>query len=88
MDKIVFSKIFLKHFKQRIKTNKSLIEQYEERVGLFIKDRKNPSLKDHKLIGKKSDFRAFSINGDVRIVYRIVDNYYRFEDIGTHNQVY
>lgn len=88
MNDIILSGDFVKHFKKRIKPKLSLMKSYEERVDLFLKNRNESVLKDHKLIGKMSDFRAFSITGDIRVVYRIVNNYYRFEDIGTHNQVY
>jgi len=46
-------------------------------------------LKDHPLTGKKQGLRAFSITGDVRIVYHFVsDDFVEFLDIGSHNQVY
>jgi len=45
-------------------------------------------LRDHKLIGKKKNFRAFSVTGDIRVVYIIVDSNIWLFDIGSHNQVY
>ena len=45
-------------------------------------------LDDHALIGSMKGLRAFSIGGDVRVVYREADEYYEFLDIGSHNQVY
>jgi len=32
--------------------------------------------------------RAFSVGGDLRVVYRETEEYYEFLDIGSHNQVY
>ncbi|MDO8609629.1 MAG: type II toxin-antitoxin system mRNA interferase toxin, RelE/StbE family [bacterium] len=48
----------------------------------------NPLLKDHKLIGSLNGLRAFSITGDVRVVYRIEGDILELYDIGSHNQVY
>ena len=80
---------FKKLYKSRIAPNKKLVQQTGVRISLFQSNRKNPSLKDHKLTGAKKELRAFSISGDIRIVYRpISDNEVIFLDIGSHNQVY
>lgn len=79
---------FRHHFKKRIAPNPKLIKQFEARLKLFLKDRKNPVLKDHRLVGKQKNFRAFSITGDVRVIYRVQGRVVRFYDVGTHNQVY
>lgn len=87
--KIYFSKDFVKNFKKRILQNSAVEKKYKERVEIFIKNRKYPILKDHKLIGKKKDFRSFSITGDIRVIYtRESKDTFIFIDIGTHNQVY
>ncbi|MBI2596394.1 type II toxin-antitoxin system mRNA interferase toxin, RelE/StbE family [Candidatus Daviesbacteria bacterium] len=86
--KIKFYKQFVKHLTQRVKPNPSLLKKCDERIALFIKNPKDPLLKDHKLIGRKEDFRAFSITGDIRIIYRQGEDYIYFIDIGSHNQVY
>lgn len=80
---------FKKSYKKRITNNKKLAEKVEERVTLFQNDPQNPLLKDHALKGEKAEFRAFSITGNIRIVY-ILSSKDRaiFIDIGTHNQVY
>jgi mRNA-degrading endonuclease YafQ of YafQ-DinJ toxin-antitoxin module len=44
-------------------------------------------LDDHSLTGTMKGPRAFSIVGDVRLVYRETNEYYVFLDIGSHNQV-
>lgn len=88
MSKINLSNNFKKSFEKRIKKNIDLRDKYLERTKLFISDRGDPILKDHKLTGKKEEFRAFSVTGDVRVVYYIDGEDYCFVDIGTHNQVY
>lgn len=79
-----FIKIFKKRFFHKPKTRK----RFDERVRLFAEDNTNPLLKDHPLSGKLQGFRAFSITGDIRVVYYVSKNTAYFVDIGTHNQVY
>jgi mRNA-degrading endonuclease YafQ of YafQ-DinJ toxin-antitoxin module len=50
------------------------VNQFQKRINLFITDRKNPLLKDHGLKGKMTHMRAFSVTGDIRVVYTIIDN--------------
>ena len=83
-----FTKGFKKIYKKRILPHKNLDQRFEERHNLFIQDPKNSLLKDHALTGSKKGLRAFSITGDIRVVYYIKANTAYFIDIGTHNQVY
>lgn len=78
-----------KSYKARVASNRKLISQTSERIALFKSDPKNSLLKDHGLTGAKKKLRAFSITGDIRIVYLPVsDTEVIFIDIGSHNQVY
>lgn len=79
---------FNKHFTQRIKPNPGLAERFKERLDLFLASPQNPILKNHKLRGDKQDLRAFSVTGDIRVVYFITGEDLYLVDIGTHNQVY
>lgn len=80
---------FKKVFKIRIAPNKKLVLQTEERIALFQTNHENPILKDHGLIGAKRKLRAFSVSGDIRIVYLPISQMeVIFIDIGSHNQVY
>jgi addiction module RelE/StbE family toxin len=81
-------KRFEKIFQTRIASDPKLVKQFEERLLLFIKGVSNYPLYDHSLDGKLTGKRAFSIAGDVRVVYKIVDGVCIFVDIGSHNQVY
>ncbi len=79
---------FKKHFKERVQSHSNLYQKFNERVDLFVKSPDDPILKDHSLKGSKQRFRAFSITGDIRVIYFLeADNVY-FVDIGSHNQVY
>ncbi len=85
---IDYHRRFLKHFKQRILPRRSLDRQYKKRLQLFLEHRSDPILADHALHGDMEGKRSFSVNGDIRVIYRIVRDAFLFYDIGTHNQVY
>ena len=85
---VEYSKKFLKYFRKRILPKSSLVKRFEQRLKLFKTDVSNPLLKDHSLTGEKIGFRAFSVTGDIRIIYKMIDDIAIFYDIGTHNQVY
>ncbi len=86
--RIKYHRQFYKNFKKRISSNPQLAVRFQARLNLFIENPNDSVLKDHKLTGKLSTYRAFSITGDIRVVYKIVNNDLWLYDIGTHNQVY
>lgn len=86
--KIHFTKDFKKAYQKRIQSNANLDKRFEARHDLFESDPTNPILLDHALSGKLQGHRAFSVTGDIRVVYYIFENIAYFIDIGTHNQVY
>lgn len=67
-----YHKNFLKSYSKRIIRNLNLDKRF----------------KDHALTGSIKGYRAFSVTGDVRVVYERVDDGVLLHDIGTHNQVY
>ena len=86
--KVAYHRQFLKHFQKRISPHPKLVVKFEEKLKLRLINPKEASLKDHRLLGEKSEFRSFSITGDIRVVYKIEKDTLRLYDIGTHNQVY
>jgi addiction module RelE/StbE family toxin len=86
--KINYHRDFKKNFRKRISPHENLVKRFEERLKLFLKDPKNPILQDHALVGKRINLRAFSVTGDIRVVYLIKGNELYLLDIGTHSQVY
>lgn len=87
--KVKLHRLFEKSYKSRIAPIQKLILQTEERIALFKIDPKNPLLKDHGLTGAKRGLRAFSITGDIRVVYLpLSGDEVILIDIGSHNQVY
>lgn len=86
--KISYHRNFKKNFRKRISPHENLVKRFEERLGLFLKDPKNPILQNHALVGKRIDLRAFSITGDIRVVYFVKGGELYLLDIGTHAQIY
>lgn len=83
-----FTKSFKKAYAKRIQQNKNLLKRFDQRYDLFVDDSSDEVLKDHQLSGKLQGYRAFSISGDIRVIYYIYGDIAYFVDIGTHNQVY
>lgn len=79
---------FKKSYKKRIVNKQKLVQKFTERVELFKQDSRNSILQDHALTGTKAGLRAFSVGGDMRVVYEKIGDQVVFYDIGTHNQVY
>ncbi len=80
--------VFKKKYKKRITNDTKLIKKTNERIKLFQQNPQNPILKDHQLKGSKNHYRSFSITGDVRIVYRKLEDKVILYNIGSHPQVY
>ncbi len=79
---------FNRAYKKRIAPSRKLRQKVKERIALFQANPKSPLLNDHSLKGDKSGYRAFSVTGDMRIIYYMDHDTVYFVDIGTHNQVY
>lgn len=85
---IKYHKEFIKNYKKRITPHPKLVSQFQKQLSKFIQNANDPILKDHKLVGKKLGFRAFSVTGDIRVVYKLINSDLWLYDIGSHNQVY
>ena len=88
MKPIGFHRNFEKHYKQRIQPQPKLAGQFGERYKLFLSGERGKPLDDHALSGNLQGRRAFSVTGDIRVVYIELDDQIIFLDIGTHSQVY
>lgn len=73
---------FVKSFKKyNPKTKKRVIEK----VDIFLKDPYSPTLKTHKLTGKWDGYWAFSIEHNLRIMFKFAGrSEAEFVNIGTH----
>ena len=88
MKPIKRDRTFEKHFKQRISPNTKLVAQFKERLTLFMVGELGAPLYDRALTGKLAGKRAFSVAGDIRVIYVELEDFIVFLDIGSHNQVY
>lgn len=88
MKPIIRSRRFEKNFRSRISLKPKLKKQFAARLELFKKGVRDYPLDDHPLVGTMKGLRAFSVGGDLRVVYRETDEHYEFLDVGSHNQVY
>ncbi len=84
---IHYHKDFEKRFRKLTPNIKSKVLKAIEK---FISHPNHPTLRNHPLTGGLRGRRAFSVTGDIRIIFREYDNYtvVIFLDVGTHNQVY
>lgn len=84
---IQYHKNFTKNFK---KLTPKLQQKTLTAIEQFTKDPHNPLLRNHALKGRMQGLRAFSVSGDVRIIFQEKDNYVLviMLDVGIHNQVY
>ncbi len=89
MLEITFYPSFTKAFKKKIKSNKSLYSQFQEKLDIFKENPFDPRLKTHKLTGKLKDLYSFSISHDLRIIFFFFGNdKVVFVDVGTYDEVY
>lgn len=63
--------------------------KFGERIDLLIKNQRDSKLKIHPLKGNMVGYRAFSVTGDYRVIYKVMSTEsIKLIDIGTHSQVY
>lgn len=87
--KIFYSKKFKKNFDKRIPINSPLDKKYQTRLRLFINNPNDSLIKNHKLTGRLQGYSAFSITGDILVIFvQESKDTVLFLDVGTHNQVY
>lgn len=88
MKPVRFHRAFDKHYKKRIAPKLNVMEAFAKRYALFLSGERGRPLDDHPLTGSKFGKRAFSITGDIRVIYEETADAIIFLDIGTHAQVY
>lgn len=86
---VKFSPNAAKELKLIKRNDKKLAQKIERQILLFISNPKHPSLRIHKLTGRKHDIFSLSVTMGIRMLYKIIDkNIIYFTNIGTHDQVY
>jgi addiction module RelE/StbE family toxin len=81
---------FHKRFdKQNSKLNKTIRDQFKDRLVLFIEDRTDPVLNNHGLKGKYTGYRSINVTGDIRAIFiEHAKDHIEFVYIGSHSQLY
>ena len=83
---IVPHKDFTKDLK---KQSLKVRDKTKERLYIFRHNPFDPVLNNHFLIGKWKGYRSINITGDIRAIYKqINDNTVIFVALGTHSQLY
>ena len=77
---------FASRLQKRYHKNPPLRSQVVKQVTLFQQNPYHPSLKTHKLTGKRSEQYAFWIQGNLRITFLKTPTAYIFTDILTHDE--
>ena len=82
--------IFHRHFeKQYRKLRENEKKRFKSRMGIFIRDRFDPVLNNHPLLGKYEGYRSINIGGDLRTVYKeIRTDTFLFVTVNTHSRLY
>ena len=74
-----------KYQKLRVREQK----RFQERRDLFLADPYNPLLNNHPLRGRYEGYRSINIGGDLRAIYRRLDqDTILFVEIGPHHALY
>ncbi len=80
---------FNRSLKRLSRKRPEIIPSILEKIILFSFDKNHPSLSLHKLTGTLKDHWAFSIEYNLRVVFKYAsDGNIVLIDIGTHDEVY
>lgn len=89
MLKIQIDGDFDSSYRELLEENRSIDKEVEKRVNWFRKNPDDSRLKNHALRKRMKGKFAFSITGDMRIIYEwLGKNTVRFLAIGGHKKVY
>jgi len=85
--RIDYSKKFIKQLK---KVPVSVKKSFQRRLQVFVQNKKDPVLNNHKLKGELKGFRSINVTGDYRAIFQELDNgdLVFFFMIGTHSELY
>ena len=84
--KIVLHRNFEKQYSKLRSNEKKL---FKKRKDIFFIDPYDPVLNNHPLRGKYKGYRSINVGGDLRAIYRLInDNIAFFVAIDTHSNLY
>jgi mRNA-degrading endonuclease YafQ of YafQ-DinJ toxin-antitoxin module len=84
---IFYHKNFVSGYKE-LRLNERL--RVDKAIGIFSRNFMDARLRSHKLVGLLDGRYAFSVGGDLRVIYYELDDYkvVVFERVGKHSKVY
>ena len=86
---IQLSPFVVKELRRINQKDKKLAKKIEKQLLIFAINPKHPSLRTHKLTGKKEQAWSISVTMSFRMIYKLLDNNIAyFVDIGSHGKVY
>lgn len=74
--------------KKYVKLRPAFKEKFKQRRDLFLEDSFHPFLNNHALHGKYEGFRSINVTGDIRAIFKQLDEVVIFVDIGDHPGLY
>ncbi len=84
--KLAYSDHFKKRLKKQLRQNPLIRERIHKQLFLLQINIRHPSLKLHKLKGKRIDQFAIWIEGNLRITCILIDDIILLTDIITHDE--
>ena len=77
---------FDRNLAKKIKKNPQLKNKIKNQINLLKESLRHPSLKLHKLSGKRVEEYSFWIEGNLRITFMLLGKTILFTDIITHDE--
>ncbi len=75
--------------KQFEKLPTKIKNQFQQRLEIFLNKPDYSILQTHRLKGNLIGLRAFSVTGDYRVIYQMINlNTIKLVNIGTHSQLF
>jgi len=84
--KLAYSNYFEKRLKKQLKQHPHIRSKIKKQLALLQKDISYPSLKTHKLQGKRLNQYSIWIEGNLRITFIIVEESIILTDLITHDE--
>ena len=89
MIEFIWDSKFKKNYRKIVSKNPELKSKFSERMHIFSLDPFDMKLRTHKLSGILKDCWAFSIDYEIRIVFKFLkEDRVLLIDIGKHEDVY
>lgn len=91
MIELVWDEKFKRIYKKWSRKHPDLVEQFKNKMELFVTDPFHPSLKTHTLSGVLKGLWSSRINYEHRLVFKFIDKPKKkvlLIDLGTHEEVY